>query len=291
MSTMTKVFIVLTAVLSIAVSCLFIAAVAQSANWKELAEVYEQRQLAELTMRMNQEAIAQSALAMRDDEARQLTQSLEAAQRLGRDLQNELADTRIELARQTNDRVAAEADRKALAELLAVKSTEEAAARQQNDTLLTQNIDLQTRNTSLNSRVLELSSDNAVKTDQIRNLQEKLYASEQMVAQAQQAHLAGGRVPSRVTPPAGVQPVAAPVVGPIRGEITAVDGSYASLNIGQSSGVAPGMTFMVYRGSVFVAELVVDGVRPEEAGGKLMTIQQAVRAGDAAVYGLESAGN
>jgi hypothetical protein len=288
-STMTKVFIVLTAVLSIAVSCLFIAAAAQMANWRKLAETYQERQLAEFTHRVNLQAIMEASLALKDEALREKAQALEAAQKQVRDLDAALVDARSQLAREMADRVTAEAGRKKLEELLDVQTAEQTALRKQNQMLLTQNIDLQTRNTRLNSRVLELTAANAVLTDQTRNLQEKLYAAEQKLSELEQALALGRRVPAAAAP-AGVVPVAAVVAGPIRGEIVKVEGSYASINIGQSSGVVPGMTFMVYRGAAFLAELVIDEVRPDEAGGKLKTIKEAVRPGDSVVYGLESAG-
>lgn len=291
MSTMTKVFIVLTAVLSIAVSSLFIATAAQMANWKELAEVYQRRQLAEFTQRMNLQAVMEASLAMKDDALAEKTRALEAAQKLNRDLDNELIDTKNALARERNERVAVEAGRKKLEEIVDVQTAENAALRKQTERFQSQIIDLQTRNTRLNSRVLELTSNNTILTDQVRNLREKLYAAEQRVAELQEALAAGRRITRAVSEPAGVTAVSVPAVGPIRGEITAVDGNYASINVGETSGVVPGMTFMVYRGATFLAELVVDAVRPDEAGGKLKTVRQAVRPGDAVAYGLEGTGD
>ncbi len=287
MSTLTKVFIVLTAILSIAVSCLFIAAAAQMANWRELAEQYQQAQLAEVTTRMNLQTVMESRLAMAEDTLRQSREAADAAQRRSDDLNTELLESRRRLAAETNDRVAAQAGQKKLQEILDVQNAELTALRQQNGTLLTQNMDLQTRNTRLNSRVLELTSQNTILTEETRNLQEKLYA-----AQATQRQAPAGPAPQRAAaaPSASPMPSAVSVRGPIRGEITNVEGSYASINIGESSGVTAGMTFMVHRGATFVAELVIDRVQPQEAGGKLRTVQQAVQVGDAVAYGLEGAG-
>ncbi|MFH1745792.1 MAG: hypothetical protein ABIG44_01980 [Planctomycetota bacterium] len=291
MSAMTKVFIVLTAVLSIALSCLFIAAAAQWSNWKNLAQKYQELQGAETAQRMNQQAIMYGALAMKDDALQARTQSLDASESQAQTLGSDLADARNELARQRNIAVAAEAGRKKLEEILDVQTAELTALQKQNQTLLTQNIDTQTRNTRLNSRVLELSSNVTILTDQLRNLKEKLYAAEQQIATLQQRMASGRRVAASPTATPGAIPVSVPVAGPIRGEVVEVDGTYASINIGESSGVVPGMTLMVHRGSSFIAELVVDSVRPKEAGGKLRTVQQAVNAGDTVVYGLENAGD
>ena len=291
MSTMTKVFIVLTAVLSIAVSCLFIAASAQWTNWRDLAEKYQVLEQAAVSERMNREVIAASSLGMMDDALQARSEALTAAQEQNRELSNELLDAKDELAQRRNEAVAAEAGRKKLEEILSVHTAELSALQKQNQALLTQNIDLQTRNTRLNSRVLELTSNVTILTDQVRNLQEKLYASERQVADLQEAMATGRRVARPGEPAVGTVPVSPAVAGPIRGEIVQVDGSYASINVGESSGVVAGMTFMVHRGATFLAELVVDRVRPEESGGKLTTVQQQVRHGDAVAYGLESAGS
>jgi hypothetical protein len=285
-STMTKVFIVLTSVLCIALSCLFIATAAQMANWKDLAQDYQTRQEAEFVQRMDQQAVMEAALAVKDNALQQKTQDLEAVQKQYQDALNDLAGKSNDLARRTNEAVAAEAGRKKLEEILAVQTAELTALQKQSQTLLSQNTDLQTRNTRLNSRVLELTSNVTILTDQLRNLQEKLYAAEQQVAALQQRLTTGRRV-ATAEPAVGTVAVSATVAGPIRGEITEVDGTYASINIGETSGVVPGMTFMVHRDSTFVAELVIDKVRPKEAGGKLRTVQQEVRRGDAVAYGLE----
>jgi len=282
---MTKVFIVLTAVLSVALSCLFIAAAAQWTNWRELAQRYQQLQEAAVVQKMNQEVVAAAQLALMDDALQGSRLALEEAQRQNRDQANELVNVRNELARQRHEAVAADADRKKLQELLSVHTAELIALRQQNDVLLNQNIDLQTRNTRLNGRVLELTSNLTISTDQVRNLQEKLYAAEQALKRLQEAQVAG-RSAAAVAP--GAVPVLPVVAGPIRGEIVKVEGNYASISIGESSGVVAGMTFMVHRGPAFLAELVIDRVWPQEAAGKLKTVQQEVRPGDTVGYGYES---
>jgi len=281
-STMTKVFVVLTAVLSIALSCLFIAAAAQTANWKQLAQDYQERQTAEFTHRMNLQAIMEATLAMRDQQLQAKERDLVAAQDLATRQADELKQIQASLAREMNDRVAAQAGQAKLQEILGMQNAEVAALQKQNQMLLAQNIDFQTRNTRLNSRVLELTSNNTILTDQVRNLQEKLYAAEQ-----QQVRTAGGRPAERAT---GVVAVSPNVPSPIMGQVVSVDGNYASINVGQASGVTQGMTFMVHRGSNFLADIVVDRVWPDQAGGKLKSIQQEIRPGDSVSTGWTTSG-
>lgn len=291
MSTMTKVFIVLTSILSIALSALFIAAVAQMSNWKEVAERYQTLSASAVQSRMNESVVAEAALAMKDQALLQARQELETTQRQQQDLANQLADAQNELARRTNESVAAEAGRNKLQEILGVQTAELTSLRQQNQELLNQTMDLQTRNSRLNSRVLELTSNNTIMNDQIRSLQERIYGYEQQLQDCQQQLAGGGtrRAAPQQQPP-GVTAGSPTVAGPIRGEIASIDGNYASINVGESSGVVEGMTFIVHRGADFVAELVVDSVRPNEAAGKLRMISQPVQRGDAVTYGLEGAG-
>jgi hypothetical protein len=213
---------------------------------------------------------------------------LETAQRLNMDQANELKETKGLLARETNERVAAQAGQAKLQEILGMQNSEVAALQKQNQLLLTQNIDFQTRNTRLNSRVLELTSNNTILTDQVRNLQEKLYAAEQQTLRAAQA-----RAPQRAsgTAAGGVVPASVSLPSPIQGQVVSVDGNYASINVGQSSGVTQGMTFMVHRGPSFLADIVVDRVWPDQAGGKLRSVQDEIRTGDSVTYGLENTGS
>jgi chromosome segregation ATPase len=283
-STMTKVFVVLTAVLSIALSCLFIAAAAQTANWKQLAQDYQDRQTAEFMHRMNLQAIMEATLSMRDQQLQAKARDLAAAQDLATRQADELKQLQASLAREMNDRVAAQAGQAKLQEILGMQNAEVAALQKQNQMLLAQNIDFQTRNTRLNSRVLELTSNNTILTDQVRNLQEKLYAAEQQAVRTAQ----GGRPAERAT---GVVAVSPSLPSPIMGQVVSVDGNYASINVGQASGVTQGMTFMVHRGSNFLADIVVDRVWPDQAGGKLKSIQQEIRPGDSVSYGLDNIGS
>jgi hypothetical protein len=288
-STMTKVFVVLTAVLSIALSCLFIAAAAQTANWKKLAQEYQDRQTAEFTHRVNLQSVMEASLALRDEQMQSRTRDLETAQRLSLDEANELKEVKAQLARETNDRVAAQAGQAKLQEILGVQNAEVTALQQQNQTLLTQNIDFQSRNTRLNSTVLELTSNNTILTDQVRNLQEKLYAAEQQAVRTARAGRPAEHGPAAGVP--GAVPASVSLPSPIMGQIVSVDGNYASINVGQSSGVTQGMTFMVHRGPNFLADMVVDRVWPDQAGGKLKSVQQDVRPGDAVGYGIENIGS
>lgn len=282
---MTKVFVVLTSILSIAVSCLFIAAAAQWDNWRDLAARYQQERDAAFRTQQSVSLAAQAALAQKDDalaeRARQIDDLQKNIVRNGEDL----AKARVEKAQAVNEKLASEAGRTKLQELLDVTTGEVKSLQKQNQTLLASNMDLQSRNAKTNSRVIELTTNVTILTDQVRHMQEKLVACEQR---------GGGGVASAVVPRtgelAGAIPTGVAVKGEIRGQITDVNGSYASVNVGESSGVGAGMTFMVHRDGVYLGELVIDSVRPREAGGKLIVLAGGgdIRPGDQVVAGLGS---
>ena len=72
------------------------------------------------------------------------------------------------------------------------------------------------------------------------------------------------------------------------GGFQTVSDTYATINVGESSGVTPGMSFMVYRaGGAYVGDLTIERVRPNQAAGKLSTLVAGeMRAGDSVVFGM-----
>lgn len=287
MSTITKVFVVLVSVMAIVHSVLTVSTAARWDNSKKQLEAYQQLYQGEFVRRTSAEATLATSLARKDDQIAELTRQLSSRQDEVRAATDELAGLRIDLARQTNDRAAAEASRKKLEEILQVQTAELTSFQKQNQTLLTENIDLQTRIQRLSSRVLELTSQNTIASDEIRNLQEKLYAEQQRGRDG--ARAAGVPVVREGDVAAGATPVMRVAAGPIRGEIVEVDGRYVSVNVGETSGVSAGMVFMVYRGQDYIGDLTIESVRSKEAGGKMALVApgQIVQAGDRVAFGLE----
>jgi hypothetical protein len=279
-STLTKVFIVLTAVLAIVSSILYISSAAQWDNWRDLAMRYQAAEQAAQTARMNAEATTAASLAMKDDALAQRARDIGDLQKKTQDQGNELARVNSELARKSNEALSFEAGRTKLQEILGVTTGELQGLQKQNQSLQTSNMDLQTRNSKLNSRVLELTANVTILTDQLRNLQEKNYAYEQQITQLQKGGGAGTMLPTGGPAAPGATAVVPQVRGNIQGRIIDIAGNYASINIGESSGVAPGMTFMIHRDGSYVGDLVIDNVRPTEAGGKLALVKGEVKKGD-----------
>lgn len=291
MSTMTKVFIVLTTVTAIALSCLTIAVAARFQNAD--AQMKKDQELAQATIvrAMQVEGVAAANSAIQADTIAEQGATIARHQETISQLSKENADLRARAARLENDLASAESGRTKLEELLGVHTSELNATQKQNQELVSENIKLQTRIQQLAARVLELTGQNTIANDQIRNLQEKLYSLEQEFKNLQD------RVASGVRPnapagdvPADVMPQTPLATGPINGEIAQVDGNYVTLSVGQSSGVVSGMTFVVHRGGSYVGDVQIDTVRPKECGGKVtMTAHgQTIQVGDRVSYGLEN---
>ncbi len=273
MSAMTKVFVVLNAVLSIALSCFVVAYTAQSENWKVLALAYQQDRDASITKEQANAAGLLSSVALKDEVISSQAAEIKRLQQEKQDLADQHNKTTNEFTVVKNEKVAAEAGRTKALEMLDTKMAEVAAVRAQNDELRRQNIDTQARNNRLNLRNLELTTNVTILQDENRNTQEKLYACQQMTA-------SGGRS-SSVAPAPGTVAAAPSVAGTIKGEVTTVDGTYASIDVGEASGVQPGMTFMVSRGATYLGDIVIDRVRPREASGKVTMLAAAeIRSGD-----------
>ncbi|MFN0135226.1 MAG: hypothetical protein ACKVS9_03815 [Phycisphaerae bacterium] len=280
MSTMTKVFVVLSSVVSIVLSVLFISSAAQWDNWKRLAETYQTQRDAEMSLRQNTVANSYAQLALKDQDIQAKQTELAASQKKIQEMTDEITKIKAELTTTKNERLALTADRTKLQETLDVVVGQLKDAQKQNQTLLTQNMDLQTRNGQLNSRVLDLSTQVTIVTDQARNIQEKLYACEQKSVTTAKA--APAAEPSVTT----ARPT---VAGQIRGTITEVNGAYAGVDIGEASGLVSGMTMLVYRGGTYLGEIVIDRVRPKEAGGKLASqAATEIRKGDMVWYNPEN---
>jgi hypothetical protein len=272
---LTRVFVVLTSVVAIVLSCLTVATAARWSNLRENLDSYQQLYQAEFVKRMNTEAVMATSLAMKEDGLQEAKALVAKRDDEVRQLGDQLAAARADLARRTNEAVAADAGRKKLEAILELQTGELSSTQKQNQVLVSQNIDLQTRNQRLATRNLELTGQLTIAVDENRNLQEKLYAAEQMNKDLERTLAMGPRAPTAIEAPRGVVPVSQQVAGPISGEVVQVDGGYVSINVGETSGV--------------VADLKVESVRPKEAGGKLTLVRagQQVQRGDRVVCGLE----
>ncbi len=174
MSTLTKVFVVLLAVFSIAFTVMTISIVAQTANWRETALRYEQHAAVADTNLRNliasnsvEAAMARDTVNTHLDRIAQLAGELQSA--------NDLAAQRaVELAKVVSEKSSAEAMNRGLVSQLQATEAARTEYRKQRGDLEKQNIDLQRRNIDLNDRVSELTARMAVVREQNRQYEQQL---------------------------------------------------------------------------------------------------------------------
>lgn len=280
MSTLTKVLIVLVAVFSIALSVLFVASAGQWRNGEQLAQDYLEQRNAALAEKQQVETVLTLALAQKDSAVQASAAARDDTAKRLEDTNLKLREVRGQLAQSENRAASAEAGRKKLEEIVGVQTSQLTSLERQNQTLLTENIDLQTRNQQIASRNYEITSELTIRDDELRNLKERLAGREGVLSSDVKPGLpsddaVGGELPANV----GRLGAAAPATN-LRGEVVEVAGNYASINIGESSGIEKGMVAMVFRGQQYLGDLNIETVRPRESGGKITTRVGDIRSGD-----------
>ena len=286
MSVLTKVFVVLLTVLSLALSMLTIGAMAQQQNWKASAADWQAAALAANAQAQAVTANAaleqQRALARLDDNQAENTRLTNEIN----ELNIQLADLRQKNASLTNQlnneqaQATSLADHNKLLESARVREQELVAKLSERNSLITrQNIDL-------NDRVKELTANMSMAQSRVRALKEQLGAAiggEQLSS----AQIPGG--PNIVQPytpsvaaPGGFDDVAAP----IRGEITAVRGDLAEISVGSADGVGHGMRFLIYRrlgnAPKYIGTMRITAVEANAAAGVIEQSEGSIQVGDAA---------
>ncbi|MGE3182710.1 MAG: hypothetical protein AB7N71_13850 [Phycisphaerae bacterium] len=283
MSMLTKVLVVLVSVMSIALSALFVGAAAQWGNYKAISvELADQRNAALAENAMNQ-GLHSVALAREEAKRLDAERARDEALSKANSLSEEARALRLQNADLETKLAKAEADRTKMTEVVSLQASENATLKKQNDTFLSENIDLQSRNQQLSARNFELTTELTIREDELRNLRERYAGSTGTFGGSELGAAEGYSQPiaSTLDLPEGVATLSSVQATPnMQGEIVEVMGNYASVNVGQASGVSRGMVAMVFRGKQYLADLVIDKVHPGEAGGKLTTRVGDVRAGD-----------
>lgn len=283
---LTKVVVVLVSILSIVLSALFIASAAQSKNWKAYSVQLADQRNAALAQNTQNQGLHSIALAREEAKRLDADRARDAALNKANELAEEARALRLQNAELETKLAKAEADRTKMTEVVSLQASENATLKKQNDTFLSENIDLQTRNQQLSQRNFELTTELTIKEDENRNLQERLAGSSGTFAGGDTFGLSSpaggdafaiddGALPDGVATLSSVQ-----ATPNMMGEITEVQGNYASVNVGQASGVSKSMVAMVFRGKNYLADIVIDTVYPSSAGGKLTTQVGNVRPGD-----------
>jgi len=287
-SVLTKLFVLILTVLSIALSMLTIGTMAAQQNWKQSATDYKGEATA---------AIAQldAVTASNALEQQRAVARLESMQAEITKLRNDINDYRIQLANSqqkiastTNQLNNEQAQATSLAEHN--KMLEGARTREQElvAKLSERNSRLTRENIDLNDRVKELTANMAMAQSRVRALKEQLGGG--MGAQlgaAEPTQIPGGPAIVQAYTPSASAPVGlSDITAPIRGEVTAVRGDLAEISVGSADGVGHGMRFLLYRRTgaspKYVGTLRITAVEANAAAGVIEQSEGDISVGDAA---------
>lgn len=281
MSTLTKIFIVLMVVFSIAFTMSTIGFVAKTTRWRDLANQYNEETRVVMTHMRNLAAAHAAEKTVWVDTKRSLDDrraSLEAElERLRADLETER--NAIDKLQTEKSNALAHAEQ-LLGELKIAEAgrREESASRAD---IEKRNLDLEKRNADLNLRVQEQSAQILVLVQQQRQLEQQVNILREENTRLSGGEWTGGAVTAAPAGAPAAPPSTAPTaVAPIRGEIVEVSGKLATISVGSSDGVREGMVFVIYRGSEYIGDLEVTDVEPNLAAGKLVQMRATPRPTD-----------
>jgi hypothetical protein len=279
-SVLTRVFVVLLTVSSIALSMLVVAAFSQQQNWKASAEEWQQAALAaqarERTMAANAALEKHRAIDMhqRDLEAVSLCKAeLDKSRASLAEMETALAEAKRQLSVEQTQVTSSQESTKLVQ--AALNREKEFGAR-----LAKRNSELERANVDLTDRVKELTVNVEMARAQVRALQQQIASVDGMKSAAP------GQVVVEAGMPTAAEPAVAPPVAPIRGEVRSVKGSLASISVGSADGVAHGMSFLIYRkgpkGSKpqYLGNLKITRVEANESAGEIEQMAGDVRSGD-----------
>lgn len=291
MSTLTKVFVLLMVVSSIALSMLVVGAFARQQHWKQSSDDWKQAALDSATKARQVSANAQLQhqrdLDQHQRDMEQITglksEKLALETQISEQSRN-VTDLRNKLALE-QAAVVTLSDAQKLA-VASSSRTEERA-----EMLSKRNSELERRNVDLNDRVEELTANMAMAAMQVRALQQQIAAIEE----TRDSVAAGLRPATQIPGGPGIVEAGTPLVRPgvvsgvavpIRGEITDVNGNIASISVGSTDGVAAGMTFLIYRRQAgkpqYLGTLRVDRVEANQSVGTIEKSGGDIQPGDSA---------
>ncbi len=288
MSVLTKVFVVLLTILSIALSMFVIAAFAQQENWKQSAEDWRAAAIDAQAKSRHLAASAateqQLALARHQEDLRE-TSDLRASvsekereiaklERLDAESQNQLTMEQGQVTAVTEHNTLLQA-----ALDLEKEFTKKTSRR---------NSELVRRNVDLNDRVKELTANVAMAASRVKALKEQIKGmADTRMAGATQIP-GGSGIVQAYTPSVQSTPMGSAMTSPIRGEVTEIKNGVAGISVGSADGVAHGMKFLLYRSAPkggklqYLGTLRITRVEANQSAGTIEEAEGEIRPGDTA---------
>lgn len=285
MTTTTKIFVILVCLFSFILTPLVISYAAQKENWRRLAN--DSR--SELNIAYAGQQSAQAILTAEADRFAAL-QKQEQGRYL--DLQQQYVQLQQQLAKLTQDydqaarsRVHWETSASLLTTEMAVKTAHNKELTEAKENALARERDLQARNLQLADRVKELDALVVVLTQQLRQKDEVIGVMRQENLDFRRGTGFGqAGPPLTASPTPKAQAVGPAAESPIRGSVTRVEGTLATIDVGSAAGVRPNLLMVVRRDGAYVCDLeITSQVTPTEAVGKIVVYTETdkrIRPGD-----------
>ncbi len=272
MSTLTKVFVVVLVVFSITFTTMTISIVAQTTDWRDTAQKYEEHARVADTNLRNLIAASAAELATARDTIKSHLEKIGELEGQVQTSASEAAKLRADLAKADSEKSSAEAMNRGLLAQLQISESARGEYKKHRDDIEKRNIELERRNMDLNDRVNEQTAKITVLMEQKRQYEQQINILKPRSGVALEE-------PSG-TEMAGVRPITPVTASGIRGKVTNVEGTLVQISVGSADGVKSGMEFTVSRGNQYVGKLQIQNVTPDQAAGRMLNTAMAPTRGD-----------
>jgi len=274
LSTLTKIFVVLLVVFSIAFTSMTVSIATQTENWRETALRFEEHaRVADTNLRNLIASSAFDAAAAADA----VNSHLERIGGLETQLEAASAgveQARGELRRAASEKSSSEAINRGLLAQLQSAEAGRTEYRNQRDALETRGVELERRNIDLDDRVNELTAQLAVQLEQKRQFEQQINIlrkeNEKLARQTRRTSTGLAMEDPAGAAMTGVSAISPVATTAIRGKIVDVSGDVVTISIGAADGVQKDMIFVIHRDGDYIGDVKVTLVDPNQAAGRLV---------------------
>lgn len=285
MNTLTKVFVVLLVIFSIAFTMMTVQFSARVPDWRSLAEGYrnDAKQTGIAYRHLVAAKVALEAQAQ-DDRRRWGEQKVRFADDLANTL-GQLNDYKTRLAKAESDLSAQSATVKKLSAELSIAQASASKAREHLVAVEERNLYLEKANADMNASLTEKIATITVLDQEKRQQEQQINLLKQ-----EQARVSGRSRPGSaweddlvVRRPDKVRSETPARLVSIRGHIAELNGNLASISVGANDGVEVGMTFIIFSNEgIYLADLDITDVAPNSSAGDLTFVSKPISIGDIA---------
>ena len=285
MNTLTKVFVVLLVIFSIAFTMMTVQFSARVPDWRSLAEGYrnDAKQTDIAYRHLVAAKVALEAQAQ-DDRRRWGEQKVRFADDLANTL-GQLNDYKTRLAKAESDLSAQSATVKKLSAELSIAQASASKAREHLVAVEERNLYLEKANADMNASLTEKIATITVLDQEKRQQEQQINLLKQ-----EQARVSGRSRPGSaweddlvVRRPDKVRSETPARLVSIRGHIAELNGNLASISVGANDGVEVGMTFIIFSNEgIYLADLDITDVAPNSSAGDLTFVSKPISIGDIA---------